>query len=62
MLLVTTKEVAIGTSIVTLYSIDRGKTWISRPRDLQLFKLRRRQDEKKVKELVSARVPNDLEP
>ena len=62
MLLVTTKEVAIGSSIVTLYSIDNGKTWISRPKDLQLFKLRRRQDEKRVKELVSAYVPNDLDP
>ena len=56
------KEVAIGRSMVKLYSIDSGKTWISRPRDLRLFKLRRRQDEKKLKELVSARVPNDLEP
>jgi ribosomal protein L21 len=62
MLLVTTKEVAIGKNIVTLYSIDSGKTWISRPKDIQLFKLRRRQDEQKVKELVSAHVPNDLEP
>ena len=62
MLLVTTKEVVIGGSVVTLYSIDSGKTWISRPRDLQLFKLRRRQHEKRVKELVSALVPSDLEP
>jgi hypothetical protein len=61
MLLVTTKEVVIGGSIVTLYSIDSGKTWISRPRDLKLFKLRRRQDEKRVKELVSAHLFDDLE-
>ena len=61
MLLVTTKEVAIGGSIVTLYSIDSGKTWISRPRDLKLFKLRRRRDEKRVKELVSAHLFDDLE-
>ena len=62
MLLVTTKEVAIGTKVIRLYSIDSGKTWTSRPRDLQLFKLRRRQDEKKLKEFLSAYVPNDFEP
>jgi hypothetical protein len=62
MLLVTTKEVAIGTNVVRLYSIDSGKTWTSRPRDLQLFKLRRRQDEEKLKEFFSAYVPNDFEP
>jgi hypothetical protein len=62
MLLVTTKEVAIGANVVRLYSIDSGKTWISRPRDLQLFKLRRRQDEEKLKEFLSAYVPNEFEP
>ena len=62
MLLVTTKEVAIGTNVVRLYSIDSGKTWTSRPRDLQLFKLRCKQDEEKLKEFFSAYVPNDVEP
>jgi hypothetical protein len=61
MLLVSTKEVAIGDRMITLYSIDGGKTWTSQPRDLQLFKLRRRQYEKKVKELVSTYIPNDLD-
>jgi hypothetical protein len=53
--------VAIGDRMITLYSIDGGKTWTSQPRDLQLFKLRRRQYEKKVKELVSTYIPNDLD-
>jgi hypothetical protein len=47
--------------MITLYSIDGGKPWTSQPRDLQLFQLRRRQYEKKVKELVSTYIPNDLD-
>jgi len=53
--------VAIGERIITLYSIDGGKTWTSRPKDLQLFRLRRRQDERKIKELVFTYIPNDLD-
>jgi hypothetical protein len=55
------KKITLGDSVVTLYSLDRGKTWISRPRDLRLFRQRQRHDEKILKDLLSTRVANDLE-
>jgi hypothetical protein len=58
MLLLSTKEITIGNSVVKLYSIDGGKIWFSRPRDLQLFKQRRSHHVKIVKKLVSAHVKN----
>jgi hypothetical protein len=60
MLLVVTKDVTIGGSVVTLYSIDNGKTWISRPSDLSLHKKRRRVLQKMLQTLVK-RVPDDLD-
>jgi hypothetical protein len=59
MLLVVTKEVAIGDSVVKLYSIDSGKTWISRPADLQLFKHRRRENQRILQRMIALHVLND---
>jgi hypothetical protein len=60
MLLVVTKDVAIGGSVITLYSIDNGKTWISRPSDLSLFK-KRRHLHKKMLQTVMKRVGDDFD-
>ena len=49
MLLLSTKEITIGNTVVKLYSIDGGKIWFSRPRDLQMFKQRRSHHLKIVK-------------
>jgi hypothetical protein len=60
MLLLSTKHVAIGDRVVKVYSIDGGKIWFSRPRDLQLFKKRRSHYVKMVKKLVRDHVPDNL--
>jgi len=59
MLIAVSKKITVGDDVVTLYSMDNGKTWISCPRDLRLFRQRRRHDEKVLKDLLSTRVAND---
>jgi len=60
MFLVVTKTVAIGGSVVTLYSIDNGKTWMSRPSDLSLFNERRRALQQTLQKLLTM-VSDDIE-
>ena len=52
MLLLSTKQITIDNGVVTLYSIDGGKLWFSRARDLRLFKQRLRHDVKIAQKLV----------
>ena len=56
MLLLSTKQITIGNGVVKLYSIDGGKLWFSRARDLRLFKQRLRHEVKIVQKLVSTHV------
>ena len=48
----TLKDITIGDLIMTLYSLDGGKTWVSRAKDLQLFKDRKRQGEITSREMM----------
>ena len=52
MLLLSTKQITIGNGVVKLYSLDGGKLWFSRARDLRLFKERLRHDVKIAQKLV----------
>ena len=58
MLLLETKSVAVGETVVKLYSVD-GKLWVSRPADVRLFKLRRHYHEEILKRWVSRLFPDD---
>jgi hypothetical protein len=49
MLLLETKSVAFGATIVKLYSLDGGKLWFTRASDVKQFKRRRHQDEETLR-------------
>ena len=59
MLLLETKVVAIGESRVKVYSVDGGRLWFTRARDVKQFKRRRHQDEEILKRWVRKLFPDD---